>query len=241
MNFFTFTKKTTTRVAMFLLSVFFITGCFCQRQEPNKSVTDDSIPTIVVGIDNYEPFSFKDEDGNIIGIDVELAKEVFHRLNYSPEFKFIDWSKKKDLLDSKKINCIWSSFTMTGREDQFLWAGPYLYSQQVVMVPKNNPIHSIKDLNGKIVGVQSTTKPEDLLFSGGKNIPMIKEMIVFPTKSETVASLREGGVDAVAGHITALYRYTVQENFRFLSDALEVSTASYLATLRHERGHKWPS
>ncbi len=44
-------------------------------------------------------------------------------------------------------------------------------------------------------------------------------MIVFPTKSETVASLREGGVDAVAGHITALYRYTVQEHFRFLSDA----------------------
>lgn len=43
----------------------------------------------------------------------------------------------------------------------------------------------------------------------------------FPYKSETVASLREGGVDAVAGHITALYRYTVQEHFRFLSDALE--------------------
>lgn len=221
MNFFTFTKKATTRVAMFLLSVSLITGCFCQRQDPNKTVTEDSIPTIVVGVDNYEPFSFKDEEGNIIGIDVELAKEVFHRLNYSPEFKFIDWSKKKELLDSKKIDCIWSSFTMTGRESQFLWAGPYLYSQQVVMVPKNSPIYSIKDLNGKVVGVQSTTKPVDLLLSGGKNIPKIKEMIVFPTKSETVASLREGCVDAVAGHITALYRYTVQEHFRFLSDALE--------------------
>lgn len=51
---------------------------------------------------------------------------------------------------------------MTGRESQFLWAGPYLYSQQVVMVPKNSPIYSIKDLNGKVVGVQSTTKPVDL-------------------------------------------------------------------------------
>ena len=35
-------------------------------------------------------------EGNIIGIDVELAKEVFHRLNYSPEFKFINWSKRKN-------------------------------------------------------------------------------------------------------------------------------------------------
>ena len=220
MLFFTF-KKATIRVAMFLLSVSLITGCFCQRQDHNKSVSDDSLPTIVVGIDNYEPFSFKDEEGNIIGIDVELAKEAFHRLNYKPVFQFIDWSKKKEILDSKQIDCICSSFTMTGREDQYLWAGPYLYSQHVVMVPKNSPIHSLKDLNGKIVGVQSTTKPEDILLSGGKNIPKVKELIVFPTKSETVASLREGGVEAVAGHITALYRYTVQENFRFLSEALE--------------------
>ncbi len=220
MRFFTF-KNTTARVAMFLLSVSLIAGCFCQRQDPNKSVSDDSLPTIVVGIDNYEPFSFKDEEGNIIGIDVELAKEAFHRLNYKPVFQFIDWSKKKEILDSKQIDCIWSSFTMTGREDQYLWAGPYLYSQQVVMVPKNSPIHSIKDLNGKIVGVQSTTKPEEILLSNGKNIPKVKELIVFSTKSETVASLREGGVDAVAGHITALYRYTVQENFRFLADTLE--------------------
>ncbi len=70
---------------------------FLSAQDPNKTVTENSIPTIVVGVDNYEPFSFKDEEGNIIGIDVELAKEVFHRLNYSPEFKFIDWSKKKEL------------------------------------------------------------------------------------------------------------------------------------------------
>ena len=208
MSFFTF-KKTTFCVVMFLLSVSLITGCFCQRQDSKKSVPEDSIPSIVIGIDNYEPFSFKDEEGNIIGIDVELAKEAFHRLNYRPKFEI------------KQIDCIWSSFTMSGREDQYLWAGPYLYSQQVVMVPKNSPIHSIKDLNGKIVGVQSTTKPEEILLSDGKNIPKVKELIVFPSKSETVASLREGGVDAVAGHITALYRYTAQENFRFLSDPLE--------------------
>ena len=51
---------------------------------------------------------------------------------------------------------------MTGRESQFLWAGPYLYSQQVVMVPKNSPIYSIKDLNGKVVGVQSTVMNETM-------------------------------------------------------------------------------
>ena len=86
------------------------------------------------------------------------------------------------------------------------------------MVPKNSPIYSIKDLNGKVVGVQSTTKPEDLLLSGGKNIPKIKEMIVFPTKSETVASLREGGVDAVlAASIFHFGEYTIQEAKEYMT------------------------
>ncbi len=214
-------KKSVSKAVMLFLCASLITGCFCQRHGHSRDFSDDSFQTIVVGIDQYEPFSFSDAEGNIIGIDVELAKEAFHRLNYKPEFKYIDWSKKKELIDSKQIDCIWSSFSMTGREDLFCWAGPYLYSQQVVMVPNDSNIHSIKDLNGKVVGVQSTTKPEDIFMSDGKNIPKIKELIVFPSKSETVASLREGGVDAVAGHITVLHRYTVQENFRFLSEPLE--------------------
>ena len=58
----------------------------------------------------YSPFSFMDANGNMTGIDVELAREAFSRMGYAPEFVFINWEDKKNLLAKGSIDCIWSSF-----------------------------------------------------------------------------------------------------------------------------------
>ena len=51
---------------------------------------------------------------------------------------------------------------MDGREEEYQWAGPYLYSRQVVAVRSDSDIYTLQDLAGKVVAVQSTTKPEEL-------------------------------------------------------------------------------
>ena len=51
---------------------------------------------------------------------------------------------------------------MNGREDKYQWAGPYLYSRQMVAVRKESEINTIQDLEGKRIAVQATTKAEDL-------------------------------------------------------------------------------
>lgn len=48
-----------------------------------------------------------------------LAREAFSRMGYAPEFVFINWEDKKNLLAKGSIDCIWSSFTMTDREDEY--------------------------------------------------------------------------------------------------------------------------
>lgn len=55
-------------------------------------------PTVTVGCDTYSPFSYVDVDGNLTGIDIELASEAFSRMGYEPEFTIINWEEKKDLL-----------------------------------------------------------------------------------------------------------------------------------------------
>lgn len=64
----------------------------------DASETDTkSMGKIVVGCDDYTPFSYMDVNGNQTGIDVELATEAFYRMGYEPDFTFINWEEKKDL------------------------------------------------------------------------------------------------------------------------------------------------
>ena len=82
------------------------------------------------------------EYGEYKGIDVELAKEAFQRLGYQPKFENIVWEDKDELLADGTIDCLWSSYSMNGREDKYQWAGPYLYSRQMVAVRKESEINT---------------------------------------------------------------------------------------------------
>ena len=61
----------------------------CSRAEENTK--NENLPEIIVGCDNYSPFSYADANGEMTGIDVELAREAFSRMGYAPEFVFINW------------------------------------------------------------------------------------------------------------------------------------------------------
>ena len=56
----------------------------------------------MIGGDNYPPFNYTDENGNMAGIDVEFAREAFHRMGYKPVFVNIDWENKKKFLWNKE-------------------------------------------------------------------------------------------------------------------------------------------
>ena len=92
-----------------------------------KMQTAAALPELTVGSDNYPPFNYMGTDGAPTGIDVELATEAFGRLGYRAKFVTIDWEKKKELVENDTIDCIWGSFSMDGREEEYQWAGPYLH------------------------------------------------------------------------------------------------------------------
>ena len=184
---------------------------------------ESALPVVTVGCDDYAPFSYVDVDGNMTGIDVELAREAFGRMGYRAEFRVINWEEKRNLLHEGKIDCIWSSFTMDGREEDYNWAGPYMESHQVVAVDPDSDIWSLSDLEDKVIAVQSTTKPEDLIRSHDGTLPQMRKVISVQKRDLIFVLLSKGYVDALAAHDTAIEEFMTETGlqFRILEEPLQ--------------------
>ena len=198
---------------IFILMVSLL--CGCSRQEAAFQDISADLPVITVGCDNYSPFSFTDVNGNMTGIDVELAREAFSRMGYSPEFVFINWEDKTKLLENGTIDCIWSSFTMTDREADYNWAGPYMRSRQVVAVNEDSDIWTLQDLEGKVIAVQSTTKPEEIIRSHDGTLPQLQKVISVQKRDLIFILLSKGYVDALAAHDTSVEQFMADTGLKF--------------------------
>lgn len=189
-----------------------LSGCLAQGTE---DAGEEDLPVIVVGCDDYAPFSYVDADGNMTGIDVELAREAFRRMGYRAECTIINWEEKKTLLESGEIDCIWSSFTMDGREADYQWAGPYMKSHQVVAVDVDSDIQTLQDLAGAVMAVQSTTKPEDIIKSHDGTLPELGQVLSVQKRDLIFLLLSKGYVDAIAAHDTAIEEFMAECGLKF--------------------------
>ena len=193
-------------------------GC---GREKKEAVTVQ--PELVIGSDDYEPYNYQDENGDYAGVDVELAKEACRRIGYTPVFKQIQWDDKDIYLENGEVDCAWGSFSMDGREDDYIWVGPYMYSREVVMVRTDSDIYKLDDLAGKNVAVQSSTQPERIFLGQGYDIiPKVKNVYSFVEMNELFAALRKGYVDACAGHEIVMQEYLRQsgQKYRILDEEI---------------------
>ncbi len=91
--------------------------------------------TLVVGITDFAPMDYKNENGEWIGFDADMAKAFAESLGVEVEFAEIVWDNKILELDSKTIDCVWNGMTLT--EDVMAamdCSEPYCNNQQVVIV-----------------------------------------------------------------------------------------------------------
>ena len=111
--------------------------------------------TFTVGFDaEFPPYGYKDDAGEYVGFDLDLARAVCEKNGWEFVPQPIDWDAKDMELSSGAIDCIWNGFTMNGREDAYTWSVPYIDNSQVFVVPADGGIASKADLAGKVVGVQ---------------------------------------------------------------------------------------
>lgn len=177
-------------------------------------------------------------NGDVTGIDVELATEAFARMGYEARFKFISWEEKKQLLKKQRIDCIWSSFTMDGREKEYKWAGPYMKSNQVVAVNTDSDITTLQDLEGKTIAVQSATKPEDLFRGHSKDLPKVRKVISVKNRDLIFTFMSKGYIDALAAHDTSIDQFMkdFDMEYRILDEPLLSVGLGVAFDLKDDRG-----
>jgi polar amino acid transport system substrate-binding protein len=154
---------------------------------------------IVVGLDdNFPPMGFRDDKNNIVGFDVDMAKEAAKRLGMEVEFKPIDWNSKEAELSGKRVDMLWNGLTITEkRKENILFTKAYMENRQIIVVAANSPIKTKTDLAGKVVGAQDGSSSIEAIEKDTATMKSFKELKKFGDNVAALMDLKTGRLDAV--------------------------------------------
>lgn len=105
-------KKMFALLLVLVLALTCLSACSASSDSDLKYIQKKG--TMIVGITDYEPMDYKDENGNWTGFDAELAEQVCEKLGVKCEFLVLgDWGKKFYELETKNVDAIWNGMTIT--------------------------------------------------------------------------------------------------------------------------------
>lgn len=187
-------KKLFCAVLALLLTAACLAAC-APKQEGSDIAYIQEKGTLVVGITEYPPMDFKDENGQWIGFDADFARLVAKELGVQVEFFVLsDWGQKFNELNTKGIDVIWNGMTISEDvKNNTSCSDPYVLNKQVVILNADKAaqypdIESLKSLSFS-VEVASTCK-DALVNAGIENYVEVKDM------ATAVMEVAAGTVDA---------------------------------------------
>jgi polar amino acid transport system substrate-binding protein len=210
-------KRLATMILIIASLLAIAAGC------SNSAAKEKKDEALVIGIDDkFAPMGFRDEDNNIVGFDIDYAKAAAEKMGTEVKFQPIDWKTKEAELSSGRIDLIWNGYTITDeRKEKVLFTKPYLKNAQVVVTLADSKIAQLKDLEGKVVGLQSLSSASDAL-----NAAPIKEQIKtvteFSDNVQALTDLKSGRLDAVVIDEIVINYYMAKEKeaFKVLDESL---------------------
>ena len=192
-------------------------------QTEGADVQTETGRQFVVGFDaEFPPYGYKDDSGEYVGFDLDLAQEVCNRLGWTLVKQPIDWDAKDMELSSGAIDCIWNGFTMNGREDAYTWTEPYVDNSQVFVVAAASGVQNKEELADKVVAVQKDSSALAALNDeeNTDNIALrdsFAQLIEYADYNTAFMDLEQGAVDAVAIDIgVAQYQIAQREAGKFV-------------------------
>lgn len=220
-----------------LMGVSVLAGCSSDEKSsaaPEKEATAQERTKLVVGFDaEYPPYGYRNDAGDYVGFDLDLAAEVCKRRGWELVKQPIDWDAKDMELNSGSIDCIWNGFTMTGREDSYTFSDPYVDNSIVFVVRADSDIKTKADLAGKVVMTQADSSALTALTNQEDNEANLALAASFASLEQSkdynsaFMNLEAGSIDAIAVDIgVAQYQLTSRgDKFAKLEEPL--STEQY--------------
>lgn len=156
--------------------------------------------TLILGLDvGFEPMGFYDDKGEIVGFDIDLAKEVAKRLGVELVLQPISWDAKEMELENKSIDVVWNGMSITPeRSESMNISKPYLANRMIVIVKEDSGIKTLADLAGKKVACQAGSSALDAINSKPEIASTFGELIsTYGDNPTAFLDLKSGRVDAL--------------------------------------------
>lgn len=165
---------------------------------------------LIIGVDDtFAPMGFLDENNELTGFDIEMAKAVGEKLGIPVEFQTIDWSMKEQELNQGNIDLIWNGYSVTDeRAEKVLFTDAYLDNKQVVVTMADSGIQSLADLNGKVVAVQADSSAIEAIEANPEIGDTFADRPEFATNDEAIMDMEAGRSDAVVAD-SVLLNYVI--------------------------------
>jgi polar amino acid transport system substrate-binding protein len=208
-------------IALGIVSITAFGVAGCSSKTKNTTAKDK----LVLGFDDtFVPMGFKDDKGEVVGFDIDLAKEVSKKIGKEITFQPIDWSMKETELNSGKIDLIWNGYTITKeREEKVSFTRPYLDNRQVIITLADSKINSKADLKGAKVGAQNQSSAVDAINKEAELLKSFKDgkIYTFETNNDALMDLEAKRIDAVVAD-EILVRYYISkkgaDKYKILKD-----------------------
>lgn len=203
------------------LSVSMLAGCGDNNQ--NDDTAEDTSLTKVqeqgyftLGLDaDFAPIGFTQDDGEIVGFDIDLANAVAEKMGVSVEVKPIDWNAKAMELSTGKIDVIWNGFSINDeRRQEVLFSNPYLSTKQSIIVKAGSDIATKADLAGKKIALQDGSTSEDAMKADAATYESIGDENIsrFAENSQVLMEVDSGRADAAVIDEIFVRYYLQKEN-----------------------------
>ena len=184
-----------------------------------KTTGDNSLQYIldrgkfIIGLDDtFPPMGFRDDDNNIVGFDIDLAKAVSDKLGVELVLQPIEWDAKEQELATKNIDAIWNGFSITEeRLINLTMSKPYMENSISLVVTKDSDIAAMADMVGKTLAVQSGSSAEEALDHEANKA--FKDSL--------------GKINSIASYVTALMDLETGNSDAVLMDSV---VANYMIT-----------
>lgn len=157
--------------------------------------------TLKVGVKVDIPkFGFKDpKTGEITGFEIDLAKAIANKITGDPgkiELQAVNAKTRGPLLDNGEVDLVIATFTVTEeRKQTYNFSDPYFVDGVALLVKKASGIASLKDLDGKNIGVAQSATSKLAIQKEAEKLGIKTNFLEFGTYPEIKAALEAGRVD----------------------------------------------
>ena len=194
-------NKKLTFLAMVFVLIFTMLALTCCGDK-DKEADADAKETIIVGLDDtFAPMGFRDESGELVGFDIDLARAVAEELGMNVEFKPIDWKAKEAELSAGTVDCLWNGMSVTpDRIEGMALTYKYLNNKIVLMslADSDLDVTSADQLKDLKIGTQAGSAALEML-QANEAYDSFKDNISEYDKYDTaIMDLKAGRVDVIA-------------------------------------------